>query len=80
MIRHRENGLLCDPGDADGLANSVLELLEREDFARRLAHNARVWAEQLSWNNVFPRLLSCYGLAPEHAGTDVGDEILVQRV
>lgn len=65
MIRHRENGLLCDVGDAEALANCVLEILERQDFARQLARNARSWAEQFSWRKVFPRLMQCYGLDAE---------------
>ncbi len=67
MIRHGENGLLCDVGDADALANNVLEILENQALARQLAQNARSWAEQFSWRNVFPQLLQCYGLASEHS-------------
>jgi len=78
MIQNRENGLLCDLGDADALANSVLEILEHQDVGRQLARNARSWAEQFSWRNVFPQLLQCYGLGAEDAISALAsDQILV---
>jgi len=76
MIRHRENGLLVDVGDAEAMAASALELLANEKAGSRMARNARVWAEEFSWSRVFERLSRCYGLPPrdvqptklEHAG------------
>lgn len=67
MIRHRENGLLCDIGDAGSLANGVFEILDRQDFARQLAQTAHSWAQQFSWTNVFPQLMQCYGFGVERA-------------
>lgn len=63
MIRHRENGMLCPVGDAEALANSVLEIVQHPALGRELAQTAHSWAEQFSWRNVFPQLLQCYGLA-----------------
>lgn len=78
MIRHRENGLLCDLGDADALANGVLEILQHQDAGRQLARAARSWAEQFSWRNVFPQLMQCYGLGTEDRVPALGsDQILV---
>jgi glycosyltransferase involved in cell wall biosynthesis len=65
MICHEANGLLCDVGDADALANFVLDLLQRPDLGRQLARAARSWAEKFSWGRVFPQLLQCYGLGDE---------------
>jgi L-malate glycosyltransferase len=65
MIRHRENGLLCDIGDDHALADCVAELLEHQDIARELARNARSWAIRFSWHNVFPLILKCYGIDNE---------------
>jgi glycosyltransferase involved in cell wall biosynthesis len=78
MIRHRETGLLSDVGDANALANSVLEILEHQEFACHLARNARIWAEQFAWRNVFPQLLQCYGFSNENKTTELrSDQILV---
>lgn len=78
MIHHRENGLLCDVGNADGLANCVCEILEGQELARKLAGNARAWAEQFAWTNIFPGLMHCYGLGIEHDFSSLGSsEILV---
>jgi glycosyltransferase involved in cell wall biosynthesis len=62
MVRHGENGMLCDVGDVEGLARNVLEIIQRPGTGRRLARNARTWADQLSWQNIFPKLMQCYGL------------------
>jgi len=77
MIRHRENGLLVEAGDAEGLANCVLEIVEHQDFARQLARTARFWAEQFSWRTVYPRLLRCYGFTAEQSNSDVQSEAVL---
>jgi glycosyltransferase involved in cell wall biosynthesis len=78
MIRHRENGLLCEVGDPDALATCVLQILQHRDFARQLARTARSWAEQFSWRSVFPQLMQCYGLGAGHGIPVLGaDRILV---
>jgi glycosyltransferase involved in cell wall biosynthesis len=74
MIRDRENGLLAEVGDDRALARCVLELLDRQDFARGLARTARLWAEQFCWENVFPELLRCYGLRNEPAAVELRSE------
>ena len=78
MIRHRENGLLCAVGDANALANCVLEILEHQDVARLLARTAHAWAEQFSWRNAFPQLLQCYGFGTGPGSPALAsDQILV---
>jgi glycosyltransferase involved in cell wall biosynthesis len=77
MIQDRQNGLLCDVGDAGALANCVMEILEHQDFAHQLARNARSWAEQFSWHSVFPQLLQCYGFESGHRISALrSDEVL----
>jgi glycosyltransferase involved in cell wall biosynthesis len=45
-----ERGVLCRPGDADGLARAVAALARRPDVARRLGRNARrAVLRQYSW-------------------------------
>ena len=74
MFRHRENGLLVDIGDDTALANSVLELLHHQNWARQLARTARAWAEQFSWRRVFPQLLRCYGFETEASDSELRSE------
>ncbi len=78
MIRHGENGLLCDLGDAEALANFALEILQHPDVGRQLARAARSWAEQFSWRKVFPQLMRCYGLdAGQRTSALASDQVLV---
>jgi glycosyltransferase involved in cell wall biosynthesis len=62
MVRHGENGMLCEVGDVESLASNVLKIIQRPETGRYLAHNARTWADQFSWRNIFPKLMQCYGL------------------
>ena len=78
MIRHRENGLLCDLGDADALANGVLDIVQHPEFGRQLAQAARTWAEQFSWHKVFPQLMQAYGIETgDRFSAMEADQILV---
>jgi glycosyltransferase involved in cell wall biosynthesis len=40
VIRHEENGLLFEPGDAGGLAAALRRLAQDHGLLRKLAHNA----------------------------------------
>ena len=81
MIRHRENGLLCDVGDAESLAASALEIVNSPELGCELARSARSWAEQFAWSSVFPKLLRCYGFAEtENLSSPSRERVLVQRV
>jgi glycosyltransferase involved in cell wall biosynthesis len=79
MIRDRENGLLVDVGDYGALANRVLEVLQNPGFACELTRRARSWAEQFSWNHVFPQLLNCYGFAQLCGNLDAPSEEVLAR-
>lgn len=46
LIDHGVTGLLYKPGDADELADHVLELADNEARAKALAQNAKTWAEE----------------------------------
>jgi glycosyltransferase involved in cell wall biosynthesis len=76
MIRNRENGIVVNLNDEKALAAGVVEIVEHSEFGRNLARNARTWAEQFAWKNVFPKLLSAYGhdltaREPSFAGVEV---------
>jgi phosphatidylinositol alpha-mannosyltransferase len=58
-----ETGLLVPPGDADALAEAVVELLEDEPRRRSMGAAARRLAEErYSWDAIAERLLGIYGL------------------
>jgi glycosyltransferase involved in cell wall biosynthesis len=61
MIRDRQSGIVVDLNDETALANGVIEILEHPELGRHFAQQARTWAEQFSWRNVLPKLLSSYG-------------------
>jgi glycosyltransferase involved in cell wall biosynthesis len=61
VIRHGHNGLLVDPGDVDGLAQAVIELLRDPTARERLGRNARQQAvERHSWDHYISRITEVY--------------------
>jgi len=66
MIRHGENGMLCNVGEPQALADDVLHILTCQELATQLAQNGRTWSEQFAWRNLRPKLLQCYGLTNEN--------------
>jgi glycosyltransferase involved in cell wall biosynthesis len=46
IIEHRQNGLLVEPSDSDGLAAAILELLAHRDLLERCAANAWRYAQE----------------------------------
>jgi glycosyltransferase involved in cell wall biosynthesis len=52
MVRDGETGCLVPGGAPDGLATRVLELIEKPDDARRLAHAARDDVRRFTWEAV----------------------------
>ncbi len=42
-------GILCEPGDVDGIADSILVLLNDPERSREMGHANRSWAETLNW-------------------------------
>jgi len=49
MIKHRQNGLLFEPYDGDGLADAVVELINNNQLRNELALAGRKYAEGISW-------------------------------
>jgi glycosyltransferase involved in cell wall biosynthesis len=61
VIRHGHTGLLVDPGDVDGLAQAMIELLRDPTARERLGQNARQQAvERHSWAEYIKRLEQIY--------------------
>jgi glycosyltransferase involved in cell wall biosynthesis len=42
-------GILCEPGDVDGIADSIMVLLNDPERSREMGHANRSWAETLTW-------------------------------
>jgi glycosyltransferase involved in cell wall biosynthesis len=59
-VRDGVNGVLCEPGDAEALAQAILALVDRPELRRRLAGNAREWAAQRTWEWAFTPLIQGY--------------------
>jgi glycosyltransferase involved in cell wall biosynthesis len=59
-VRHEQNGLLCKPGNADSFAGAILRLVDDARLRRRLAANAREWAEGRPWDTSLDTLLAGY--------------------
>jgi glycosyltransferase involved in cell wall biosynthesis len=52
-INHDENGILIPPRDSEAIAESVTELLQDNEYAERLARNARKTVlEKFSWEKI----------------------------
>jgi glycosyltransferase involved in cell wall biosynthesis len=73
MIRDRHNGILVELDDDSGLAAGVIEIIERPQFGRALAREARLWVEQFSWARVWPVLLRCYEVSNDRKGVISAD-------
>jgi L-malate glycosyltransferase len=60
ILRSEQDGLLVPVNDAEGIATSVLRLLDNPDWARRLAASAHGTLHTYRWSNVRERWLSLY--------------------
>jgi len=76
MIVHDENGLLVNLDDSEALAAAAMSLVEDGQRGRRLARSARQWAEQFSWEKIFPEYLRLYGFEAVPARQAKGNELL----
>lgn len=59
-VRHEVNGLLVPAGDAERFAQAIVRLVDDTALRRRLAQNARAWAEARSWERSFQVVLEAY--------------------
>jgi len=62
VIRHRDNGWLCRPGDAEHLAEAILDALD-DPCGSAIAHRAQATAQRHDW----PHVALAYARAIEHA-------------
>ncbi len=70
-LRHKENALLHEPGDVQGLAAALEQMLDDGDLRRRLAEKSLEEARTLyAWPTVARRIVSVYELL---AGTRPDD-------
>lgn len=58
LIEHDVNGMLCPPGDAGALAQTIVDLRRDPQKMQRLGHNAQLTVrEQHTWDHVLERIL-----------------------
>jgi phosphatidylinositol alpha 1,6-mannosyltransferase len=55
-----ENGLLCEPGNAESLARGMLRLVDDRELRSKLGTSARAWAEKRDWAVTTEPLLEAY--------------------
>ena len=60
IVRDGETGLMVRRNDADALAEAALRLLDDEQLATALAHNAHAECARYSWSNVRGEWLKLY--------------------
>ena len=60
LVQDGETGLLSPPGDWAALAANALRILRQPEFARTLARQARIRADQHAWENVRGQWLAMY--------------------
>jgi glycosyltransferase involved in cell wall biosynthesis len=60
VVNEREVGLLCEPGDPDGLAEAINRLLGDDELYERLRSNAVAAAKVYNWQNEKSKLLDVY--------------------
>jgi glycosyltransferase involved in cell wall biosynthesis len=59
LVPHEERGLLCQPGDPQGLARALARLLDDPEEARRLGAAGRAWVlEHATWRRRVEQILS----------------------
>jgi phosphatidylinositol alpha-mannosyltransferase len=60
VVTHGVEGLLALPGDVDGLARAILELLEDPQRRAGMAEAGRARAQEYSWPRISQQILSYY--------------------
>jgi glycosyltransferase involved in cell wall biosynthesis len=73
MVSDRRSAILADLNDHEALARGVIEVLQKPEFGRALALEARLWAEQFSWPRVWGQLQRCYWIVADHRSLAVAD-------
>jgi phosphatidylinositol alpha-mannosyltransferase len=60
VVTHGVEGLLALPGDADGLATALLELLDDPERRASMAEHGRTRAQEYGWPRISQQILSYY--------------------
>jgi glycosyltransferase involved in cell wall biosynthesis len=60
LVEHERTGLLCEPGDPQGLAQNVIRLLRHPIVSSRIAHDAHQESVRYRWQNVRDRWFGLY--------------------
>jgi L-malate glycosyltransferase len=60
LVEHERTGLLCEPGDWQGLAENIIRLLRDQALAERLAKNAFDESQRYRWEVVGDKWLQIY--------------------
>ena len=63
FITDGDNGLLTAPGDAEALANRLLQLVSDPVLAARLGQNARTKVQDYTWDGAADKVLKAYAQA-----------------
>jgi len=66
LYENGKSALLVEPGDWEGLARAVLQLLESPSLATQLATEAVKAVQQCEWSKVREGLYAVYGFTPEN--------------
>jgi len=61
LVGDGREALLVRPGDADGMVEAVLRLLEDAPLCRRLSAAAREKAQEFGWESVLPLWMDLFG-------------------
>lgn len=63
LFEHGKSAMMCEVGDVEGLARSILYLLDNPDKAKEMGLAARDIAEQYTWPHVSQELAKIYGIS-----------------
>jgi glycosyltransferase involved in cell wall biosynthesis len=67
LVRHRENGILCDVGDHSALAGSLNELLMDDELRRRLVRKGNEVADEHHFSRMAGKVYTVYRKVLERA-------------
>jgi len=60
IVRDRETGLLFEVGDVTGLADRIIELIEKPDLRKKIGDAGRKLAERYSWSVIADQTIALY--------------------
>lgn len=61
VVRHEENGLFVEPGNADRLAETIIDVLQNDEKRSALVQSGKAsLTDRFSWDTIATRLLGLY--------------------